>query len=501
MKKSLLIGFAFLAFLAIGGCVDRQGQQQAKKVEEIVTDPSVPVEVLTVAETTVPRTLELTGQVVTDDDVQISVKAPGRLAAVYVREGSTVSAGQVVAVQEGREAQARLSQALANQSAASASLRQAQRDAQVAPERSSAAVRASEARVRSAQAALDKAIAGARSEEKAQAKSNVDRAKSDLELARKTLERSKRLEKEGAISTAQLEADQNRFDNAQAAYTNAVEQYNLILEATRPEDITQAKEALRQAQEQLRLDKANQKLDPASQDRVDAARAQLDAARDSVRLAQIAIEDLTIRAPMSGKVSGKPLLAGTLVSPGVPIARLIGTNGIFFEAEVPERDIAQIQPGMPVAAAIDALGDIALSGKVVSVSPLASNLGRLFTVRVSIEESAGRVKPGMFVRGSLQLGMIKDVAVLPSTVLVRDGESTSVYLVKDEVKDGKSALVAHKTQIELVKIDKGSAVVTGLNTGDRVVSVGLGTIFNGAKVVINESSPVKEPASDKQEGR
>lgn len=496
MNRFIVAAVALVSLMAVTGCVDRQGQQQAKKVEAIVTDPSVPVEVISIDQTEVPRTLELTGQVVTDDDVQVSVKTPGRLAAVYVREGMAVSAGQVVAVQEGREAQARLSQAGANLSAAQASLRQAQRDAQITPERSLAAVRASEARLRSAQAALDKAIKGARTEEKAQAKANVDRAKSDLELARKTLERSKRLEKEGAISTAQLEADQNRFDNAQAAYTGAVEQYNLVLEATRPEDIAQAREAVRQAEEQLRLDKANQKLDPAAKDRVDAARAQVDAAQDSVRLARIAVEDLTIRAPMSGKVSGKPLVAGTLVSPGIPILRLIGTNGIFFEAEIPEKDIAEVQPGMPVNATVDALGDVALSGQVVSVSPLASNLGRLYTVRVSINESAGRVKPGMFVRGTLRMGTIRDVAVVPTTVLVRDGQSTSVYLVKEETKDGKPRLAAHKTEVELIRVDKGSAVISGLATGDRIVSVGLGTMFDGASVVIGEGAKTAEGAKE-----
>jgi len=499
MKGIWVMSLVVVAGLTVTGCVNRASQEQAKKVAEIVTDQSTAVEVMSVNASNVPKMLALTGQVVTDDDVQVSVKAPGRLSAVYVKDGSIVSAGQVIAVQEGREAQTRVSQAMANQAAAAASLRQAQRDATVAPDRTAAAVRSSEARVRQAKSALQKALNGSRSEEKAQAKANVDRTKSDLELARKTLERSRRLEREGAISTAQLEIDQNRFDNAQTAYTSSVEQYNLVLEATRPEDIEQAREAVKQAEEQLKLDKANQKLDPSARDRVDSARAQLNAAQDAVRLAQIAVEDLTIRAPMSGKVSGNPLQVGTLVSPGVAVARLIGTGGIFFEAEVPEKEISEVVPGMGVEATVQALGDVMLSGKVVSVSPLASNLGRLYTVRVSIDEAAGKIKPGMFVRGELKLGTIEDVYVVANNVLIRDGEATSVYVVVSETKDGKTQMVAKKKKVTLVRTDGEVAVIDGLEPGDQIVKKGQSTLFDGAPVKVDDGTAPAESAEPTEE--
>lgn len=491
--RNWAIGIATgLSVFALTGCVDRAGQAQAERVAEIVTDQTTAVMTRTVSSANVPKTLELTGSVVTDDDVTVSVKSPGRLTAVYVQEGSVVKAGQVIAVQEGREAQARLSQAMANVRSANAALSQAQRDARVTPERSSAAVKASEARVRQAKAALAKAQTGARSEEKAQAKANVDRAKSDLELARKNLDRSKRLEAEGAISKAQLEVDQNRFDNAQAGYTTAVEQYNIVLEATRPEDIQQLQEQVRQAEEQLNLDRANKKLDPGAQDRVDAARAQVASAQDAVSLARIAVDDLRVIAPMSGKVSGKPLQAGSVVSPGVPVARLVGTNGVFFEAEVPESDIGEIQPGMTVEATIAALGDVALNGTVVSIGPDASSLGRLFSVRVSIDESAGKVKPGMFVRGTLKLGTLSDVFVVPNTAVQRDGQNISVFLAMRETVDGESKMVARKKVVRVIRTDGEVAIIDGLEDGEQLIVTGQSTLFDGAPVRIDDgTTPVE----------
>lgn len=482
--------------LALVGCVNREAQKQAKDVEAIVTDPATLVTTMGVQSASVDQVLELTGQIVTDDDVSVSVKAPGRLSAVYVQEGSIVKAGQVIAVQEGREAYARLSQASANLSSARATLRQTEIDARHAPERSSAAVRASESRVRQAKAALSKALAGARTEEKAQAKANVDRAKSDLDLAKRNLERSKRLEKEGAISTAQLEADQNRYDNAQAAYTNAVEQYNIILEATRPEDVAQAREAVRQAEEQLKVDKANQKLDPVAQERVNGARAQVQAAQEAVELARIAVDDLSVRAPMGGKVSGKPLQAGTLVSPGVAVARLIGTGGVFFQAEVAETEVSNISPGMAVDASIASLGDVMFSGQVVSVSPIASNLGRLYTVRVAINESLGKVKPGMFVNSQVVIGRNEDVFVIPASTIIRDGDQNYVFTTATE--DGK--LVAKKRDIKLIRSQGSDSIVDGLNDGDQLVVKGHTTLVDGALIRLEEEKPVDESPANTEKG-
>lgn len=478
--------FVLLVSLALTGCVDRPAQEQARRTAEIVTDPSVAVRTVEAVAKDLERTLDITGRLVTDDDLQISAKLPGRLAAVYIQEGSNVTAGQLIAQQDTRDANAQLRQAQANVDAARAQLRQAQLDASVASQRSDAAVRAGEARLRSARAALERALAGARPEEKAQAKANVDRAKSDLDTARKAFERASRLFNEGAIAQAELEASQNRLDNAQAGYNAAEQAYLLVLDAVRDEDITQAREGVRQAEEALRLDRANQKLDPAAQDRVAAARAQVQAAEEGVRLARIALEELTIRAPMSGKITGKPLQAGTMVSPGVPIARLVGVQGVFFEADIPEREIAQVRPGMPVEAKIEALGDTVLTGTVQSLSPLASDLGRLFTVRVGFNESTNNLKPGMFVRGTIRLGTDSGAITVPSTSVRGDGEANYVYTVATAQKDGNSVQIAKRTPVRLVRTVGPTAVVEGLELGAQVVSVGMADLSDGALITIQK---------------
>ncbi|MDI9634657.1 efflux RND transporter periplasmic adaptor subunit [Kamptonema cortianum] len=490
MKKTLIASAIVVSAFALPGCVNRAAQEQAKETAKIVTDQTQVVTAVAAEERDVPHSLSVTGSIVTDEDVAISAKQAGRLTAVYVRDGSVVKAGQVIAQQESSEAMARLKQARANADAARAAVRQAKLEAETAPSRSDAAVKASEARVRQAKAALDKALNGSRAEEKAQAKANLDRAKSDLDLAKKTLERSKRLFEEGAIAKAQLEADQNRSDNAQAAYNSALEQYNLILDAVRPEDIEQAREALKQAEQQLKIDQSNKRLDANLSDRVRSAQAQLDSALEGVALAQTALADLTIRAPMSGKVSGKPAQPGAFMTPGAPICRLINTGGVYMEADVPEKDVVTIQPGMPVAVYVDALGATAFSGQVAAIDPLASNLGRLYKVRISFQTSNAQLKPGMFARGELNLGTDRSVMTVPSASIQRDGESASIYTVAKSTEGGDSELIAKKVSVKIVRSFNGLTIVEGVSPGDQVIVKGATKLVDGAAIRLADESEV-----------
>src|SRR6185436_3695845 len=89
-------GFVALAVLALAsvGCVDRAKQQQAKKTQELVTDPVRPVTVESVRMRTVSESLNLTGEVTTSQDSQIGAKRSGRLTSVLVRDGDPVKSGQ-----------------------------------------------------------------------------------------------------------------------------------------------------------------------------------------------------------------------------------------------------------------------------------------------------------------------------------------------------------------------------------------------------------------------
>lgn len=472
------LSLALVAVTVLPGCVNRRAQELGRQTEEVVTDPSVTVRLMTVPAGTLSDLFEVSGQIETAQDTTIAASVPGRLVSVLVRDGDRVSAGQVVARQETTEANARLQQALAQASAARSGLQQALTSARTAPSLSAGAVRAAEAQLAQARAQLEKAQRGARSEEVLQAESNVRRAKSDLDTARAARDRAARLFEEGAISQAAMEQAENGFQNAQAQYDSAEQTLAIARDAVRPEDLESARQAVRAAEENVRIQRDRARLDSINDDQVAAARANVQAAEEGVRLARKALADLVIRAPLTGVIQGKPAAVGTVMGPGTPFARLIGTGDLYFTADVPENRVSSLRMGMPVLVRIDSLSGVELNGTIASIDPKADSIGRLFAMRVSLKERPGALKVGMFGRGQVTLGRRANVAVVPESVLVREGNKTYVWL--------NVGGLAKRTEVTVGMRESGRVEVSGIAVGDEIVSQGMNLLREDAPLVVEQ---------------
>lgn len=472
-----------LSLLLVGGCVDRDAQRQAERTEAIVADTVVPVEVTAVQNRSIGERLEITGTITTSDDTQVGAKIPGRLVAVFVKDGDEVSAGQVIAQQDTTDLQTQVRQAQAAVDAARAQLQQAQEDARQSPERSASGVRAAQAQLNQARAALNRVRNGARTEERRQAEAQVNAAQSNLETARKSLERAKSLLQEGAVAQADVDQAQNGYAAALSNYQSALETQRMLQTGARPEDLAQAEEAVRAATEAVRSAQVNQRLDSVLPLRVNQARAGLTGAQETLQAARQALSDATLRSPFAGRVSGRPAQPGTYLGPGTPVARLVGTEGVYFEGDVPESRVPDIRPGLPVSVTLDALRRT-VTGRIVALNPLGADVGRVFRVRIGLDSVDG-IKPGMFARGLVDLGNARTVAAVPEVAILKDGEESLVYVVKGDT--------AQRVAVRPGLTQNGFTAVSDLRPGDQVVVRGQQNLLDGSKVRIGQpAAPTNE---------
>lgn len=492
MNRSLMAVTAGLLILFGAGCKDTQAQQQAKETAKFLGDPVKTVSVQPVSTATLTETVDVTGEVTAGEDTTVGAKQSGRIVSVYVKDGDTVSTGQLLATQETtapqaqlQQAQAQVSQALAAANSARANLAQALRNAAVGPEKSSAGVQQANAQLRSARAQLQKALNGARPEERRQAESNVASAKSSMDTQQRELARVKTLVNEGAIAGNRLDQQQTAYDNARSQYENALQSLNIIRNGTRSEDIETAREQVRQAEEAVRTAQAQKQLDPLLKDQVDAARAQvestraqLESAQAQVRIAQQALADTQIRAPFAGKVVGKPVQAGTIAGNQTAVVRIIGGAGVYFSGQLPSTQVTKVRQGMPVTVTIDALPGRNYTGTVAAVSAQAAGVGRLFDVRVSIAGGA-EVRPGMFATGRIVVRTLPSATVVPDRAIVRAGDAAYVFVVRN----GSAERLPVTTGLQ-----QGTMVqVTGLPLNTSVVVQGQDNLAPGAKVKVESS--------------
>lgn len=491
MNRNLLTLVAALAAaFALTGCnVDRNAQKQAAETQKLISDPTVPVQVASVTTGPISDDLEISGEVTTGLETTIGAKLSGKLTAVFVRDGDSVSTGQVIATQDTSVQNAQLRQALAGLSSANSQLSQAIANARYGPLKSAAAVRAAQAQVKSAQANYNKVKSGARSEERLQVEAQVKAAKANLDTAQKDLERKQTLVEEGAIPRAQLDQAQNAYAAALSQYNSALQSQAIQQNGARPEDLAVAAQGIASAQEALRQARSQQDLDVLLQDQVRSAQAAVQSARAQVDVAQQAISDSQIRAPFAGRISGKPAQAGQIAGPGTTIATIIGVGGNYFEGEVPESEITKVQLGRPVAVKISALGSQTFAGHVAAISPQGSDVGRLFNARISLDTNNGMIKPGMFATGLITLNAVSNAVVIPASAVVtyRDQQGVWVLDGKDKVK-----FLAVKTGIR-----KGDTlqITSGLAPGEKLVIKGQESLNDKSKVKLDDKNPVANGAA------
>ncbi|MFI5387108.1 MAG: efflux RND transporter periplasmic adaptor subunit, partial [Fimbriimonadales bacterium] len=481
MNRSTCIALTLLAALALTGCVDRQAQHQAKKTQEIISDPTQVVSVLSVVPQSVPETLEITGQVATGEDASVGAKLSGKLVAVYVKDGDPVSAGQLIAVQDTSTLQAQLLQALAGVGTANSQLSQAIANARIGPAKSAAAVKQAQAQLNSALASLEKVKNGARKQERVQMDWQVKQAKMNQDIAQKDADRKQALFDQGAIPRSELEQALNALVLAQMQYNAAVQNQAMQNEGARPEDLSVAGEAVRSARESVQQAKDQQKLDVLFQDQVNSARSGLQSAKAQVDVARQAIADAQIRAPFAGRVSGKPAQPGQIVGSSTTIARIIGTSGAYFEGDVPEDQITRIRTGSPVSVSLTAIPGKTFGGHVAAINPLGSETGRLFSVRVSFDSFTAEIKPGMFAKGKITLNVIAGAIMVPTTAVVTYKDHPTVFVLS-----GTSAVKPLVVTTGLRR-DDSVQITAGLSAGEKVVIRGQENLNDKSKVRVEEA--------------
>ncbi len=109
-------------------------------------------------------------------------------------------------------------------------------------------------------------------------------------------------------------------------------------------------------------------------------------------------DHLTIYAPESGVVVKRHIGQGAYVQTGERIYTTADLSKLWLKLEVYESDLPWIQYGQSVEFRADALPGERFAGRISFIHPLLDEKTRTVGVRVNVDNSDGRLKPGMLVR-------------------------------------------------------------------------------------------------------
>jgi HlyD family secretion protein len=246
------------------------------------------------------------------EEIKVSAQIGGNLAQVLVDEGDRVTAGQVIAILDNVDFQARVKSAEAELSLRAAELR--------------------------------RVLNGARAQERQEAAASLAEAEAVLHNAETEQKRRSNLLADGVVSRSEAD-DADRAKRVAGARADAARQrFDLITADAREEDRSRARS-------EVSLAKA----------RLEEARAQL--------------EKTFIRAPINGIILRRHRKAGEAVSTQFesPIVTMSDDHVRRVRVDVDEADVAGVAVGQQAYVTADAFGERRFPGHVVRVGQL---LGR-----------------------------------------------------------------------------------------------------------------------------
>jgi HlyD family secretion protein len=169
-----------------------------------------------------------------------------------------------------------------------------------------------------------------------------------------------------------------------------------------------------------------QELEAASLEAANAE-ANLIKARTNEDLAQLQLNDVTIRAPLAGTILTRNVEQGTViqsasqnVSGGTVLFEMATLEAMQVRTLVDETDMGQLRAGMETEVRVEAYPERAFAGTVAKIEPQAvveQNV-TMFPVIVTLDNRSGLLKPGMNAEVEILIDESMDVLLVPNNAVV-----------------------------------------------------------------------------------
>lgn len=279
------------------------------------------------------------------------------------------------------------------------------------------------------------------------------------------------LEAQGFLNTAEIKQAQKKLAEEQEAYEMSKLQHDSYVQHVYPMQVKKAETALKRAQI---AEEEAAKLGAYS---VAKAYALLEQARQGqdeyvqqLREVKKELEQTEIKAPSSGMVvhredyrngqKRKPRV-GDVVVKNQPLIDLPDLSAMIVKTRVREVDLYKVGMGKKATIEIDAYPELAFQGTISSIGVLAlgesgrANDEKYFEVRIALDDSDPRLRPGMTTRATIHAQAVNDVLTVPLHAIFHENKQAHCFILKPGGGYEKRQIVAGTNNDQWVEIKEG----------------------------------------------
>ena len=193
------------------------------------------------------------------------------------------------------------------------------------------------------------------------------------------------------------------------------------------------------------------------------------------------LENTVLRSPINGVVTARNYDVGDMCSMSAPIFTVEQIIPVKLLVGISESDYSKVKKGDSVEIKADAVPDKTFYGKINRIYPTIDPATRTFTVEVVVQNNYRTLRPGMFVRATVNFGTNNNIVIPDVAVVKQQGSGERFVYVLNQ--DGT---VTYQKVVLGVRMGTEYEVLEGLEDGATIVTGGQIRLKDGIKVTVNE---------------
>jgi Cu(I)/Ag(I) efflux system membrane fusion protein len=172
---------------------------------------------------------------------------------------------------------------------------------------------------------------------------------------------------------------------------------------------------------------------------------------------------VTLTAPASGFVIDKKVVEGQSIQAGAELYTIADLSDVWVEAQLREQDAGRVGIGATATLQFTSYPGRPFTGRVTYIDPMLGEQARTVKARITVPNSDGRIKPGMYATVILN-SSTQSALTVPRSAVVQTGERALVFLDRGNGRLNAQPVRLGRTGGDYVE------VLSGLTSGQRVVT-------------------------------
>jgi RND family efflux transporter MFP subunit len=268
----------------------------------------------------------------------------------------------------------------------------------------------------------------------------VKKAAADLADAEQRYKRAQNLLETGVIARQQYDEAEAKYNAAKATYDLAVQQ-------------------------------------------VENMRASLQQTQASLNLANKRLRDTQIRAPFAGRVKMRAVTVGQYLKIQTPVMTIVNVDPLRVRLSVPEKMSPWVRVGRDVKLSLEAFPGREFTGHISRINPSVEEKNRTFEIEALVANGSGELKPGSFVKATIQSDRVDQILAIPYDAAVYLFGSYKVFVLQGKTVKEREVKLGDRLG-DLVEI------IEGLRADEKIaISAGGAQLKDGMEVEIAPEAP------------